>query len=558
MLKRIGRNAVARSPCGHTRNVKSPRFGFPSECSGLISGSRCKFLSECVSAVTLLNDDSGTMDEIKQLKSYVEDDDQQAFKAIVDDYVGLVFGIALRRTGNRQDAEDITQKVFEILPRKATNGLKIKRSLSSWLYQTTLLQSSSIMRSNRSRKRRMEECAMRYSIDEGGRSVWSEVFPYLDEAMGKLTASDRDLLLLRFFAGKSFGEISLELGKTASACQRQAHRALEKLAQLLQRKNVKISATFLGTGLAGHLAAEAPAGLAALVNQAGIREGAGSTSSALASLASFVAVHNARTAMAITLGGGIPLIFGWWHAQSLQAQVHSVDNKKAVAPAMVSSAPAGNHPAVVDGSADAATLLFEIKRGLMAGDRAWEFKFRNYEFDRRTATELKSLLAKLDGLPGEGYPKTGFETFATYALAKKDPEFTLNHVLNAEVQRFYSASTTKMAMESWARSDATAATDWLTEKIGKSSSEKLALRDDMREALLLGLIQATVSQDLKTAITLAEQLKGSNAGSAVDAIARVALKDHSAEEFFQMIARIPVSEGKIAEIETKIRRGREF
>ena len=59
-------------------------------------------------------------DDVWQLRQYAKEQNQAAFSAVVRRYVGLVYSSALRRVGSRETAEDVTQAVFMILSKKAS------------------------------------------------------------------------------------------------------------------------------------------------------------------------------------------------------------------------------------------------------------------------------------------------------------------------------------------------------------------------------------------------------------------------------------------------------
>jgi DNA-directed RNA polymerase specialized sigma24 family protein len=54
------------------------------------------------------------------LAAYAESGSESAFGEVVEKYAGMVFGVAMRRTGNNRPlCEEVTQNVFTILARKA-------------------------------------------------------------------------------------------------------------------------------------------------------------------------------------------------------------------------------------------------------------------------------------------------------------------------------------------------------------------------------------------------------------------------------------------------------
>jgi len=60
--------------------------------------------------------------------------DEAALEAFMAEYEGRVFGLALRLTGNRQDAEEVLQDVFLTVFQKI-DGFRGDAKLSSWTYR---------------------------------------------------------------------------------------------------------------------------------------------------------------------------------------------------------------------------------------------------------------------------------------------------------------------------------------------------------------------------------------------------------------------------------------
>ena len=86
------------------------------------------------------------------LRRYVHNRDERAFTEVVQRHLGLVYSVALRRVGGDAHlAEDVTQRVFSVLARKAP-VLVHRATLSGWLYTSTYLTSAAVVRGERRRK----------------------------------------------------------------------------------------------------------------------------------------------------------------------------------------------------------------------------------------------------------------------------------------------------------------------------------------------------------------------------------------------------------------------
>ena len=151
------------------------------------------------------------MEDITLLRQYVQTESEQAFSQLVSRHVNLVYSAAVRQVGNPSQAEDITQAVFAILARKA-RILGRSVIVAGWLYQTTRLTAASSMRTEIRRARREQEAYMQSLVNESEPEVWTQIAPLLESAMGDLNQKERDVIVLRFFQGKSMQEVGRAFG----------------------------------------------------------------------------------------------------------------------------------------------------------------------------------------------------------------------------------------------------------------------------------------------------------------------------------------------------------
>ncbi|MEM7383378.1 MAG: sigma-70 family RNA polymerase sigma factor [Verrucomicrobiota bacterium] len=245
------------------------------------------------------------MDDRELLRRYSQAHDEEAFTQLVNRYLGMVFGTAMRRAGHREIAEEITQNVFALLARKATQ-LTPGTVIAGWLHRTTVLQSSHAMRSERTRKHKMKAFSESLSEDLAEHEAeWKDVVHLLDESMNQLPRNDRDVLFLRFFEGWTLRDIGQRLGKSESATQRHTTRALEKLSRVLRKKGVTISASALAAGLVPELAQAAPAGLsAAVISKTALSTGSVTASTGILTHL-FITMTHTKTSTLILAGCGL-------------------------------------------------------------------------------------------------------------------------------------------------------------------------------------------------------------------------------------------------------------
>ena len=202
------------------------------------------------------------MDDMALVREYAATRSESAFAELVSRHTQLVYSSALRQVRNPELAEEVTQAVFIILARKA-GALSSKTILCGWLHRTTRYVAANTLESEFRRQRREREACMEsVAQSEPSDSVWRQVSPLLDEAMTKLGRKDRDALILRYFQGKSLGEVGAELGMRERAAQKVVGRALEKLRRFFVRRGVALTVAALAGVLAANSASATPAALA--------------------------------------------------------------------------------------------------------------------------------------------------------------------------------------------------------------------------------------------------------------------------------------------------------
>jgi RNA polymerase sigma factor (sigma-70 family) len=219
------------------------------------------------------------IEDSELLRRYVEERSQAAFSELVQRRVNLVYSVALRQVGGDAHlAEDVTQKVFADLARKAPSLLG-RPVLSGWLYRSAQFAGTDVVRSERRRRAREQETQIMndLSTKAGDRAGdWEKLRPVLDEAMGELNEEDRDAVALRFFEERPFADIGRALRLTEDTARKRVDRALDKLNAALSRRGVTSTMSALGLALANQVVTAAPSGLAASATGAALT-GAGAT-----------------------------------------------------------------------------------------------------------------------------------------------------------------------------------------------------------------------------------------------------------------------------------------
>ncbi|MDD5140004.1 MAG: sigma-70 family RNA polymerase sigma factor [Verrucomicrobiales bacterium] len=207
------------------------------------------------------------LDDHALLRQYAEQNSEAAFAALVTRHVDKVFSVALRHTRNVHAAEEITQAVFVILAKKS-GRLGGKVILTGWLYETARLTALTFIRSEIRRTRREQEAHMQTALNENESEAWPNIAPLLDDALAGLSAADRHAVVLRYFDGKSLGEVGVALGASEDAAKKRVTRAVEKLRGWFTKRGVTLTATVLTAAISANSVQAAPPGLAATVTAA--------------------------------------------------------------------------------------------------------------------------------------------------------------------------------------------------------------------------------------------------------------------------------------------------
>ena len=242
-------------------------------------------------------------DDHTLLRQYAEQNSESAFAALVARHLDKVYSTALRHTRNIHAAEEITQAVFVILAKKS-GRLGAKVILAGWLYETARLTAVTFIRSEIRRARREQEAHMQTALNENDSEAWPHIAPLLDDALAGLSAADRHAIVLRYFDGKSLGEVGAALGASEDAAKKRVTRAVEKLRGWFTKRGVTLTATVLTAAISANSVQAAPLGLAATVTATAVKGAAvsGSTLTLIKGALKIMACTKAKTAIVVGVG----------------------------------------------------------------------------------------------------------------------------------------------------------------------------------------------------------------------------------------------------------------
>jgi RNA polymerase sigma factor (sigma-70 family) len=176
------------------------------------------------------------------LRRYAEARDEAAFTALLRRHGKLVWGAALRRTSDRQAAEDVFQATFLTLARRA-GRLDGRASLAGWLYTV------GVRLARRAARRRPVEAIDQAPDPRPGPLAdlsARELLTVIDDELGRLPERLRLPVVLCCLDGLSRDEAALRLGCSFQVLKGRLERGRELLRKRLARRGVTLSAALGG------------------------------------------------------------------------------------------------------------------------------------------------------------------------------------------------------------------------------------------------------------------------------------------------------------------------
>ena len=158
------------------------------------------------------------------------DGDSAAFESIVRRYQKVLFTVALRMLGDRDDASDAAQNAF-IKAYEKLRTFDRNRRFFSWLYRILVNECLNVRRSQRPHEEVTDD------IVAAGTPVdvleLEERRARVQAAILALPIEYREVVVLRYFAEFSYEEIAETIGVPAAVVKSRLYTARQRLARIL-------------------------------------------------------------------------------------------------------------------------------------------------------------------------------------------------------------------------------------------------------------------------------------------------------------------------------------
>ncbi len=165
---------------------------------------------------------------------------REAFRALYDAHVRTAYAVALRITGNYEDAEEASQDAFLELARLGAKARAI-RSARAWLIQVSTRRSIDLLR-KRSRRDGQHRADGVVAIDPLERATESPLGDIVNSDMAarirvlsaRLPERQQAAFALRHYQGMSIAEVAEAMQCSEGAIKAHLHFAIRRLRELLR------------------------------------------------------------------------------------------------------------------------------------------------------------------------------------------------------------------------------------------------------------------------------------------------------------------------------------
>ena len=158
--------------------------------------------------------------------------DPQAFAELVERYEKPVFNVAARMLRNPEDARDVTQTVF-LKAYQNLSSYDPKFRFYSWIYRMAINESIDILRLRGRSAGPVDEQLAADDASPAESLAVDELREVVLDAVQKLHADHRAVIVLRYFVDRSYEDMGQILGIAAGTVKSRLYEARQQLKEQL-------------------------------------------------------------------------------------------------------------------------------------------------------------------------------------------------------------------------------------------------------------------------------------------------------------------------------------
>ncbi|AIQ46060.1 DNA-directed RNA polymerase subunit sigma [Paenibacillus sp. FSL R7-0273] len=184
------------------------------------------------------------MDSIEEKIRRIQAGEGSLFSDVIRLYQQQIYLYCFRLLNSRVEAEDAVQDIL-IKAYQNIGQYKPQAGFVSWLYTIAYHHCLNQLRRQKFQLQLRKLLRQEVKVSSAEQVVENSLFSEpVSTSLGKLSAEDRNLLILRIYEEKSFAEIGEILGVSTATARKRYERTRTKLKKVLERKEIQLWTRF--------------------------------------------------------------------------------------------------------------------------------------------------------------------------------------------------------------------------------------------------------------------------------------------------------------------------
>ena len=161
------------------------------------------------------------------------------FEDYYNEYYDTVFRFVFSKINHRQESEDITMDCFVSAYQHFDNFDPQKATFRAWIFAIANNKLKNYYRDKKSSEELHENIAEASFTEELESDIYlAQMREYIYEALMQLNELQRRIVIYKYFYHMNSSQISAETGVPAGSVRVQLSRALKKLSNILEAKDI--------------------------------------------------------------------------------------------------------------------------------------------------------------------------------------------------------------------------------------------------------------------------------------------------------------------------------